>query len=401
MTTINISCQKAEQVPITFNDLYSLKNEWLKLYNTDTDIESQNELYNYLFTLMDSINNDVLKQNKIRYKQFQRQKQSEDHTKPTINTNETANWRNSKSQSKLSALSSQLEGVDKCKLALNRELNKLSSSNFDLIVSSVMQVFTEFITTCILEKGTQTTLGNDFITSWDKYVEHLWNLLINKTLMQSNYSDIYFRFMNKFICINDVDFLDKWKNGVSGIIELGISNKIVNDLTGKIGFRKLENNKTALVSEMISFMKNSNYLATNNLLYELLGDAVNNTCENIFNTLGKFVKYFTEIEKSRKMSRAEKTAYDILLLALYDNFKTINDLVQWEPINTDELEKRVYFTIGFFNDNRRFIQGLDMDFYRDMECQLDSLRKTDTIPTTVKYKLFDCIDNFISCRLSK
>jgi hypothetical protein len=72
--------------------------------------------------------------------------------------------------------------------------------------------------------------------------------------------------------------------------------------------------------------------------------------------------------------------------------------VQWEPINVDELEKRVYFTIGFFNDNRRFIQGLDMDFYRDMECQLDSLKRTETIPTTVKYKLFDCIDNFIGCR---
>ena len=395
MTTINISCQQPEQVPITFNKLYSLKNEWAALY--DTDIESQNEMYKYLVTLMESINNDVLKQNKIRYKQFQRQKQGEEPTKPTIN-NGAPNWRNSKPPSKLSALSSQLEGVDKCKLAINRELNKLSSSNFDLIVASVQQVFTEFITSSILEKGTQTALGNDFIIAWENYVNHLWNLLINKTLMQSNYSDIYFRFMNKFICTNDIDFLSKWKTETSGIIELGVSNKIVNDLTGKIGFRKLENNKAPLVSEMIAFMKNSNYLATNNLLYELLGDAVNNTCENIFNTLGKFVKHFTEVEKGRKMSRAEKTAYDILLLALYDNFKTINDLVQWEPINVDELEKRVYFTIGFFNDNRRFIQGLDMDFYRDMECQLDSLKRTDTIPTTVKYKLFDCIDNFISCR---
>jgi len=397
MTTINISCQKPEQEPITFDKLYSLKNEWASLY--DTDIELQNEMYKYLVTLMESINNDVLKQNKIRYKQFQR-KQSEDSNKSTIN-NGSVNWRNSKAPTKLSALSSQLEGVDKCKLALNRELNKLSSSNFDLIVISVQNIFTEFITSSILEKGTQTALGNEFINTWETYVNHLWNLLINKTLIQSNYSDIYFRFMNKFICTNDIDFLDKWKNGTSGIIELSISNKIVNDLTGKIGFRKLENNKVALVNEMISFMKNSNYLATNNLLYELLGDVVNNTCENIFNTLGKFVKYFTEVEKGRKMSRSEKIAYDILLLALYDNFKTINDLVQWEPINVDELEKRVYFTIGFFNDNRRFIQGLDMDFYRDMECQLDSLKKTDTIPTTVKYKLFDCIDNFISCRLSK
>ncbi len=165
MTTINISCQKPEQEPITFDKLYSLKNEWASLY--DTDIELQNEMYKYLVTLMESINNDVLKQNKIRYKQFQRQKQSEDSTKSTIN-NGSVNWRNSKTPTKLSALSSQLEGVDKCKLALNRELNKLSSSNFDLIVSSVQQVFTEFITSTILEKGTQTAFGNDFANTWEK-----------------------------------------------------------------------------------------------------------------------------------------------------------------------------------------------------------------------------------------
>jgi hypothetical protein len=392
MTTLNISCHQPVQIPVSFNDIYSLKNEWVALYNNK--IELHNVLFKHLTDLMESINNDVLKQNKIRYKQFQRQKQGEE-------SSPAPNWRNSKPPTKLSALSSQLEGVDKSKLALNRELNKLSPSNFDLIVTSIMQVFTEFITASVLENGTQTALDKSFYSNWDNYVQHLWHLLINKTLTQSNYSDIYFRFMNKFICINDVDFLDKWKNGTATIISLNIGNKIVNELTGKIGFRQLETNKKALVGEMIAFMKNSNYLATNNLLYELLGDVMNNSCENIFNTLGKFVKFFTEVERGRKISRAEKTAYDVLLLALYDNFKTINDLVQWEPINTDELEKRVYFTIGFFNDNLRFIQGLDMDFYRDMECQLDSLKRTDTIPTTVKYKLFDCIDNFIGCRFKK
>lgn len=392
MTTLNISCHQPVQTPISFNDLYSLKNEWIALYNND--VESHNDLFKHLTDLMDSINNDVLKQNKLRYKQFQRQKQGEE-------SSPAPNWRNSKPPTKLSALSSQLEGVDKSKLALNRELNKLSPSNFDLIVTSIMQVFTEFITSSVLSNGTQSALDKTFYSNWDDYVSHFWHLLINKTLTQSNYSDIYFRFMNKFICTNDIDFLDKWKNSTSSIISITIGNKIVNELTGKIGFRLLDSNKKALIGEMIAFMKNSNYLATNNQLYELLGDVMNNSCENIFNTLGKFVKFFTDVERGRKMSRVEKTSYDILLLALYDNFKIINDLVQWEPINTDELEKRVYFTIGFFTDNIRFIQGLDMDFYRDMECQLDSLKRTDTIPTTIKYKLFDCIDNFIGCRFKK
>lgn len=389
MTTLNISCQTAVQPAISFNDLYNLKNEWLSLYN---NIELNNELFIHLTELMDSINNDVLKQNKQRYKQYQRQKQGEDLS---------PNWRTLKPGTKPSALSSQLEGADKSKLVLNRELNKLSPSNVDVILSSVLQVFTDFITASILANGTQSELNKTFYTNWDIYIKHLWHLLINKTLTQTNYSDIYFKFMNKLTCVTGEELLDKWKNDVSGILSEVTVNKILCELSGKIGFQLLEANKRSLINEMISFMKNSNYLATNNLLYELLGDVMNNSCENIFNTLGKFVKFFTDTERGRKLSRAEKTAYDVLLLALYDNFKTINDLVQWEPINTDELEKRVYFTIGFFNDNRRFIQGLDMDFYRDMECQLDSLKRTDTVPTTIKYKLFDCIDNFINCRLNK
>ena len=89
---------------------------------------------------------------------------------------------------------------------------------------------------------------------------------------------------------------------------------------------------------------------------------------------------------------------DILLLAIYDNFKHINELLQWEPIKKDALERRVYFTIGFLEDNKKFIQKLDTDFYRDIECELDALKKCNTIPTTIKFKLLDCIDNFIDTR---
>jgi hypothetical protein len=190
MTTINISCQQTAQVPISFTDIYNLKGEWSALY--DNDIEEKNELYKYLSELMDSINNDVLKQNKIRYKQFQRQKQGDEIPK----TNGTSNWRNAKPASKLSALSAQLEGADKLKLAMNRELNKLSPSNFDLIASSILQVFSEFITSSLLANGTTNMLGREFVNTWEEYVLHLWHLLINKTLTQTNYSDIYFRFMN-------------------------------------------------------------------------------------------------------------------------------------------------------------------------------------------------------------
>ena len=152
--------------------------------------------------------------------------------------------------------------------------------------------------------------------------------------------------------------------------------------------------------ECIEFNKNDKYFQDmNNMLYKYLSldNKRNVSYQDIFVALGKFVKFFTELNRKDKIS----DLYDILLLSIYDNFKIINEILQWEPIDNIEIEKRVNFLIGFLEDNIKFIKGLDTDFYRDIECELDMIKKNTNIPSNIKYKLFDCIDNFISSRSKK
>lgn len=412
MTTITLSLQSASApvVAISFSKLYDLKEQWQSIFN-----ESDNKLYQYLAETLDSINSDVLRQNKIRFKEYQRQKLgassaeiSDSTTLHSTPKHVQSAWRTSAGASKpVSALSAQLSGADKVKLQLNRELNKLSPSNMDSIQDSVVNAFIDFVINYITANGASSIKEPVFSDKWQSYITELWNFMIIKLLAQTNYADTYFKFINKLINIPAGGLTDKIASKLATCIEPTIIPKLVDQLYDKVTFTELDVKKKAIISEMIAFMKNSNYLASNSsILDELVGNVNEDNCENMFGTLGKFVKYFSEVDYSsttvvkgpRRMNRAERVAYDTLLLGLYDNFKYINELLQWEPINHSELEKRVYFTIGFFQDNKRFIQSLDMDFYRDMECQLDSLRRMDNIPTTIKYKLFDCIDNFIKAR---
>jgi hypothetical protein len=411
MTTISLSLQTASVpvVAISFSKLYDLKEQWHAIFN-----ELDNRLYQYLAETLDSINSDVLRQNKIRFKEYQRQKQgassaeiSESTTHHSTPKHSQSAWRTSAGASKpVSALSAQLSGADKVKLQLNRELNKLSPSNMDSIQESVVSTFIDFVINYITANGAQSIKEPAFSDKWQSYITELWNFMIIKLLAQTNYADTYFKFINRLITIPASGLTDKIASKLATCIEPGIIPKLVDQLYDRVTFTELDLKKKAIISEMIAFMKNSNYLASNStILDELVGNVNADNCENMFGTLGKFVKYFSEVDNSstsakgaRRMTRVERVAYDTLLLGLYDNFKYINELLQWEPINHNELEKRVYFTIGFFQDNKRFIQSLDMDFYRDMECQLDSLRRMDNIPTTIKYKLFDCIDNFIKAR---
>ena len=114
--------------------------------------------------------------------------------------------------------------------------------------------------------------------------------------------------------------------------------------------------------------------------------------QSVFYSLGKFVKYFTELNKKDKLG----DLYDVLLMSIYDNLKILNEILQWEPFDLVEVEKRVNLMIGFLVDNTKFIKGLDTDFYRDIECELEMIKKYKNIPSSIKYKLFDCIDNFIT-----
>jgi hypothetical protein len=117
--------------------------------------------------------------------------------------------------------------------------------------------------------------------------------------------------------------------------------------------------------------------------------------ETTFNFLGYFNKYFGNFNSNSKSS------FNEYLLSIYENFKNINELLIWEPINMVELENRIYFVIGFLEANNKFIKCLDYDFFQDIESELETIKKAKNIPVSVKYKLFDTIDNFIQSRYTK
>ena len=393
MTTL--SCKTPVGRGVAYADLYAIKKDCETLATTmDT------KLLDYLYYKLDTINNDVLKQNKMRYKQYQRQKYGATDMAVSGGSSSSAAsdhmaWRTP--APKISGLSVQLAQADKVKLGLNRELNKLSGSNIDMIYTAILEIITDFVVAYVIETGPVSLVQADFIAKYDVYLDDLWQFVINKLLTQPTFTDIYLRFLNRLIITPDADLYNLVITKLKPVIEPGAMDAVQDVMFVSMSFGRLEQKKQKLIGEMLAFLKNGNFLA--DVLHELIGDMT--TCESVFGALGRFVKYFSEVDygnRSKKLSATERKAYDVLLVALYDNFRFINELLQWEPVNVAELEKRVFFTIGFFQDNTRFIQSLDMDFYRDVECQLDGLRHASTIPVSIKYKLFDCIDNFISSR---
>ena len=378
--------------PISFTKLYELKHECCvnKL---------ENELYNYLYELLDSINTDVLKQNKIRHKQYlHSQKQKTEPTNNISTVGEPGNWRTQPHHVQHSRLSLQLSGVDKIKLALNRELNKLSPMNADSILDSILEIFMDYVIDYIKQQcktESKCVVGDDFTSKWMDYTAELWTQLMSKILSQLNMTDTYFKFIAKLINITDTDIIDRIESRLSIFEKACLS---IEDLFGKVNFDLIYNKKTAIITEMLTFLNTLNYL-TNEKLDMILGFA-NTTfdIDVIFNIMGKFIKCFMDLSGGYK-KQADKHLYDALLAGLRNNFRIVNDLLQWEPLNKPELEKRIHFIIGFFQDNKKFIQALDTDFYRDVECQLDGLKKSQNIPSALKYKLFDCIDSVVNSKL--
>ena len=290
---------------------------------------------------------------------------------------------------------SRLMGVDKVKMAINREMNKLSFVNMEAIAESITDVFASWL----LDE-----LNNDvpvpIITEkFAKYLSELWTNLIGKSLQQENMSEVYFKFLQRII--------NPYSSGQTIIACLRAKSPI---MAGKLGtwqpgFHELSEFKSELLDEINTFLNQADYFEgeqANAGLSEKVGGVDNlANIQQTFSILGLFAKYFIDIPSANGgRNRSVPSAWDIMLLAIYSNFKLLNELLYWEPVNLEEVERRVFFTVGFLADNRGFIQSLDTDFYRDIECQLDSIKKCASIPASVKYKLFDCIDNFILMRKS-
>ena len=429
---------------ISFQDIY----EWKKNHTSYLDEDLQFHIYD----LLDTINEEILKKNKEimkdRYKNnYQSKKKGKytnrkpySHSHPHSNNNDTGrhndtgrtNWR----EERKVGLKSFIKNVDRFELELNMELNKISSKNIDIIVGSIKGKFITYLSQEfekeILNVGEFVDLNekiNNIITlsnldvkkvfglekvleSYNGYQIKLWDNIVNKICFQDNLADLYFKFIHKLLMIKHTDIIDILEeNLTSKLLVIPDINKVrcnsminllmnflrKNNSSIIVSFHNYNKLKNNLIEECIQVNKCGDYfLSKDNMLYQYLKltDINNIPHQQIFFTLGKFVKYFTELNRKDKLG----DLYDILLLSIYDNLKILNEILQWEPIDNTDVERRVNFMIGYLEDNTKFIKGLDTDFYRDIECELDMIRKYKTIPTSIKYKLFDCIDNFIATR---
>ena len=308
-----------------------------------------------------------------------------------LKTEGTAN--SSGSGGALSRLLTGGSGVDRVKMAINREMNKLSPMNMDVVVDSITDVFAGWL----LEELNNDAQLDSIREKYQKYLLELWSNLIGKSLAQANMSEVYFKFLRKIMTQSATP-------GAQTLLScLRAKSPIMAGRLGawQPGFHELVANKIELLDEIIMFLKRADYFEGDSTtgLAEKVGGAENlANIQQSFSILGLFAKYFMDAPSGR--NRKAPSSWDIMLLAIYSNFKLLNELLYWEPVNLAEVERRVFFTVGFLEDNRGFIQSLDTDFYRDIECELDSIKKCASIPTSVKYKLFDCIDNFILMRKS-
>jgi hypothetical protein len=186
-----------------------------------------------------------------------------------------------------------------------------------------------------------------------------------------------------------------------------IDNFITNLKIESLSYLKNNNDNDNIYNDNVNNVNNDaiiidklrHYLETS-IYYKQKAKTVNLTLtpftnDILYQLIGYFNKYYNNFTKS-----STNKLFTDYLLAIYENFKRINELLIWEPINIIELENRIYFTIGFLHNNKQFIKILDYDLYQDIESELETIKKSNNIPISVKYKLLDTIDNFIQNRLS-
>ena len=168
--------------------------------------------------------------------------------------------------------------------------------------------------------------------------------------------------------------------------------------TQKLNFTQINENKNNLIKNIIDFLNCDNYFTINenkskfeNLLdnYKFLNN------QNTFFVLGRFTNFFIDMTKKRNNL---KNISEVFITALFDNFKIINDMLVWEPINLEEIQYRINFIIGFLNDNKSFVNNITKNNYDFIESELNTIKSNENLPSNLKFKLLDCIDNIKKCK---
>jgi len=338
-------------------------------------------------------------------------------------------------------------------LTLNSNLNKLSINNFDAIMGSNLECIAMYIINEIndyidnynkffvkfkgdenmIEKFNYKKLFTDFIS----HINYIFTVCVKKTLIQLDQYKLYFKYIHTIHNVKVLNYrasiIYKLTEKVNSLILCNNTNKEANTLddnemkeinnklllkleefknevnTNIVFDKTIGDFKTEIKELSILFLKNKdlddditslNLISKFNELVMIKNTNINFELKNyknevIFNFLGYFNKYFGNF------NAGNNSTFNEYLLAIYENFKNINELLMWDSINNIELENRIYFVIGFLDDNNKFIKTLDYDFFQDIESELETIKKSKTIPTNVKYKLLDTIDNFIQSRFDK
>jgi hypothetical protein len=339
-------------------------------------------------------------------------------------------------------------------LSLNKNLNIISIKNYDIVYGNVLETIGMYIVnkfTSYMDnynkfvlkfKSDDSMIQNmdfkELQNDIDNFINYITLICLKKALIDFSNFNNYFKFINSLLKNN----INNFKANIFKRVYQYVNN-LINTNTNFMNddnkeFIESVNNrlkkKTDTLINAFSIIKLFNYgigefinsinIASVNFLKNTRDttetdepDALRTFIENnvkyinkgkesnlslhtftndiLYQLIGYFNKYFNNFQKG-----ANNKYFTDYLIGIYDNFKRINELLIWEPINTLELENRIYFTIGFLHNNTHFIKILDYDLYQDIESELETIKKSNNIPVSVKYKLLDTIDNFIQNRLS-
>lgn len=408
-------------------------------YNKNKDQYHEYSQYNYNSYNTESTNNNYFNESRnntdYKYKKYSKYN-NEKNT--YINQNTTNNYNNTESVF----------------LSLNKNLNIISTKNFDTVYGNVLEAIGMYIVNYINnymenynkfllkfksdESLIQVIDFKQLQNDINNFVSYIIYMCVKKSIIDFNNFNIYFKFINTLLKLNIGIFNKNIQNRiyqfVNKIIEtnnifitsdnkefietLNLKNKAKTELLLKeikslvLMDVIIEKFITNIKINSLKYLKNDynetehniidklrNYLETT-VKYTQKNKVVNlnlSTFSNdiIYQLMGYFNKYYNNFHKS-----SINKLFTEYLVGIYDNFKRINELLIWEPINIIELENRIYFTIGFLHNNKQFIKILDYDLYQDIESELETIKKSNNIPVSVKYKLLDTIDNFIQNRLS-
>ena len=413
-------------------------------YNKNKDYYTHNTSYNSHNTSYNSHNTNI-ESSKINTYNNEKYNTDSKYKKNNKYTNEKYSNRNDNT-----TVYSNTENVF---LSLNKNLNILSSKNFDTVYGNILEAIGMYIVNYInnyMENYNKFLLkfkSNDNmiqvinfkqlqedINNFSSYIIYM---CVKKSLIDFSNFNIYFKFINTLLKLNISIFYKNIQNRifqfVSKIIEtnnifitnenkefietlngknksktelilkeiksLILMNIIIENFIDSIKLNSLKylkndytENESNIIDKLRNYLETSiNYKQKNKIVNLNLSTFTNDT---IYQLMGYFNKYYNNFYKS-----TTNKLFTEYLVGIYDNFKRINDLLIWEPINFIELENRIYFTIGFLHNNKQFIKILDYDLYQDIESELETIKKSNNIPVSVKYKLLDTIDNFIQNRL--